>query len=885
MLLAHKRSSRLNRLANKLSLMAFKKPTTHASAPESPDRLFRDLPRRKHASLFDHQGQVLRNYVAQALDTPDVALQLPTGSGKTLVGLLLAEWRRRKFHERVVYLCPTRQLVHQVVEEASTKYGLTVEPFTGKIKNYTPEAKTAYLDGDRVAITTYNSLFNTNPFFDSPDIIIIDDAHAAENYMASQWTLRVSRFEPADDVLFKAIAGVLKTVLPPHNYARLNGDWQGVDDISWVDKIPSHLLVQISAELRATISANISDTDHRYPWRMLANHLHACQLYVSSSEIMLRPLIPPTWSHGPFTCAKQRIFMSATLGAGGDLERLTGRSRIKRLPIPEGWDRQGIGRRFFMFPEKSLTEEQTLQLRRELMRRAGRSLVLTPNKLDAEVVSEDVTEHLKYTVFNAEDLEVSKTDFIQSSNAVAVIANRYDGIDFPGDDCRLLFVEGLSRTTNLQERFLINRMGANQLFNERIQTRVLQAIGRCTRGLNDYSAVVITGDELSSYLTDRKRRAFFHPELQAELEFGIDQSTKVKEQDLMDNFNIFLDHDENWEEANQGILDARQAATQDKFPAMDQLEGVVAQEIVWQTAMWNQDYIRAYDAARDVLGGLTDPALRGYRALWHYLAGTSAEAAAVAGEAGFDANARTQYRKAKEAAAGIPWLIGLARGGAVAAPTPEEVGHSTLLLQVEQLEAQLVKLGTLHNREFSARENAIREGLKDGKTFEQAHVLLGEHLGFNAGKREEDASPDPWWIVGNIALVFEDHANAKGETSVIDATKARQAASHPDWMREHVPASVGAQIHSVLVTPAKNAKDGAMPHLRRVAYWGLDEFRQWADHALVTVRDLRRDFHEAGDLAWRAQAAQALCDCGADAPGLLAWLAARPAREHLVGVP
>jgi superfamily II DNA or RNA helicase len=109
--------------------MAFKKPAAHTSVPESPDRLFRDLPRRKHASLFDHQGQILRTYVAEALDAPDVALQLPTGSGKTLVGLLLAEWRRRKNREKVVYLCPTRQLVNQVVDEASSKYGLTVQGF------------------------------------------------------------------------------------------------------------------------------------------------------------------------------------------------------------------------------------------------------------------------------------------------------------------------------------------------------------------------------------------------------------------------------------------------------------------------------------------------------------------------------------------------------------------------------------------------------------------------------------------------------------------------------------------------------------------------------------------------------------------------------------
>jgi hypothetical protein len=577
--------------------------------------------------------------------------------------------------------------------------------------------------------------------------------------------------------------------------------------------------------------------------------------------------------------------MSATLGAGGDLERLTGRPRIKRLSIPAGWDRQGIGRRYFLFPEKSLNEEETLQLRRDLMLKAGRSLVLTPNKTEADKVIEDVEDNLKYPVFTANDLEISKSKFIKSPQAVAVIANRYDGIDFPDNDCRLLFVEGLSRTTNLQERFLINRMGANLLFNERIQTRVLQAIGRCTRGLNDYSAVVVTGDELPAYLTDRKRRAFFHPELQAELEFGVEQSTKVKSQDLLENFDIFLDHEEEWEDANQAILDAREAATQAEFPAMDELEKVVGHEIAWQTAMWNEDYVKAYDAGREVLGGLNAEGLRGYRALWHYLAGAAAESAAHAGEVGFDAHARTQYRKAKDAAAQIPWLIGLARGRATTEPTPDEVEHSTLSLQVEQLETQLVKLGTLHNREFSARENAIRAGLKDGKTFEKAQTLLGEHIGYIAGKREDDASPDPWWIIGNIAFVFEDHANAKGAASVIDATKARQAASHPDWMREHVPSSLGAKIQSVLVTPAKKAKEGAMPHLTRVVHWDLDDFRQWAEQALVTIRDLRRDFQEPGDLAWRARAAEALVESRVDASSLHVWLAARPAREHLSAVP
>lgn len=580
--------------------------------------------------------------------------------------------------------------------------------------------------------------------------------------------------------------------------------------------------------------------------------------------------------------------MSATLGAGGDLERLTGRPKIKRLPIPEGWDRQGIGRRFFVFPEKALKEKEVVKLQRALMTAAGRSLVLTPSNERADAVTADIEEHLKFTVFSGADLENRKADFVATSPAVAVVANRYDGIDLPEDDCRLLFLDGLPRATNLQERFLMNRMGANLLFNERVQTRVLQAVGRCTRGLNDYSAVVVTGEDLPAYLTDRRRRSYFHPELQAELEFGVEQSTSdpsnpVTAQTILENFDIFLEHEADWEEANQGILESRDKATQATFPAMDELSKAVPHEIAWERALWDGDYAKTFEAARDVLGVLTDPGLRGYRAVWHYLAGSAAQLATDDGDTALQVQARAQFRQAKEASAGITWLVALARSSG-ASPTAEERKHATVMLQVERLEAHLHKLGTVHNRAFSAREKQIRVGIATGETFEGAQVLLGEHLGFEAGKKEEDASPDPWWRIGEFAIVFEDHANA-GAEAVIDATKARQAASHPDWLREHVPGTATANIQTVLVSPAGKAKKGAMPHLGRVALWSLADFRSWSDTALEVVRELRRDFVEPGDLTWRAQAAEKLEEIRADAPSLSAWLSTRPAKQHLKEVP
>src|ERR1700755_1414015 len=103
--------------------MAFKIPEKRDVSPDDPESLFRDLRKKTVPGLLSHQADLLRRYLAAHTAHSDIALQLPTGSGKTLVGLLIAEWRRRKYSERVVYLCPTRQLVNQVAEEALTKYG------------------------------------------------------------------------------------------------------------------------------------------------------------------------------------------------------------------------------------------------------------------------------------------------------------------------------------------------------------------------------------------------------------------------------------------------------------------------------------------------------------------------------------------------------------------------------------------------------------------------------------------------------------------------------------------------------------------------------------------------------------------------------------------
>ena len=862
--------------------MAFKSAAPTEIVPASPEEILLTLPRRTIPGVLLHQGEIMRSYALHAVAHSDVALQLPTGSGKTLVGLMIAEWRRRKFKERVVYLCPTKQLVNQAVEQSRYQYGLMVNGFTGSNRDYDPQARAEYQNGDRVAVTTYNSLFNTNPFFSNPETIIIDDAHAAENYIGEMWTVRIQRTKQQHRALFEALTGVLQPHLDAHDFSRLTGRWDSKpEDRRWVDKLPTPVFAEIADEVTAVIDTHADELDVRWAWSMIRSHLSACHFYVSATELLIRPLLSPTWQHAPYHNARQRIFMSATLGAGGDLERLTGRRSIKRLQVPEGWDRQGIGRRFFIFPNSSLEANDVVELRHQLMRRAGRSLVLVPSEQQAQEIREDVTNNLGFATFAADAIEDSKQPFVTTTQAVAVIANRYDGIDFPGNDCRLLFIEGLPRAANLQERFIMLRMGASQLFNDRVQTRVLQAIGRCTRSLQDYSAVVVSGEELPDYLADRRRRVYLHPELQAELEFGIEQSVGTTVADIIENFDIFLANDARWDAVNNDILRKRAQAMQLPFPALSELQAIVDKEIEYQTRLWQGDYESAVEAAEAVLGGLSDPELKGYRALWHYLAGSAAWYGERAGIGSLGPKARSHFNQAKRAATDLPWLVKLARYHA-AGELP--AGRSPRLLQqIERVEGVLERLGTVTNREFNKREMEILQGLASSEGFEQAQVRLGEMLGFHAGKREVDASPDPWWVVDDLCFVFEDHAGATND--VLDATKARQAASHPNWIREHVALPDNATILPVLVTPVTKAKSGAVPHLHAVSLWEIEGFRHWAGQALRTLREIRRTFGQAGDLMWRADAAEKFEQAGMGADQIYDFLRGRIASGILVTVP
>jgi hypothetical protein len=138
-------------------------------------------------------------------------------------------------------------------------------------------------------------------------------------------------------------------------------------------------LVERADILRDVIDEHARD-HNRWAGQEIADDIGHCLIYVSWDAALIRPLIPPTSEHAAFADAEQRIYMSATLGAGGELERAFGVTKIERLPVPDGWDEHGSGRRFFLFPGAVQDADNVDACIAGAIHRADKALVLAPSR-------------------------------------------------------------------------------------------------------------------------------------------------------------------------------------------------------------------------------------------------------------------------------------------------------------------------------------------------------------------------------------------------------------------------------------------------------------------------------------------------------------------------
>src|SRR5438094_1166318 len=118
----------------------------------------------------------------------------------------------------------------------------------------------------------------------------------------------------------------------------------------------------------------------------------------------------------------------------------------------------------------------------------------------------------------------------------------------------MLAVVGLPTGINLQERYLIERLGAKSQFQDRIRTRTTQAMGRCTRDEGAYSVVLFMAPDLLKWCCTSGNVQGIHPELQAEIQFGLEESENRSVDDMVALAKEFLAQSDEWRKVEKTII-------------------------------------------------------------------------------------------------------------------------------------------------------------------------------------------------------------------------------------------------------------------------------------------------------------------------------------------
>ena len=489
-------------------------------------------------------------------------------------------------------------------------------------------------------------------------------------------------------------------------------------------------------------------------------------------------------------------------------------------------------------PELSFDRTEAVQASVDAILSVKRGLTLVPNdSIRREAVANFEGKGIR--VFGREDIEDSLDPFTKCENSVLVLANSYDGIDLPDDSCRLLILMGLPVGTNLQESFLLTRLAATSLLRDRMLTRFTQGVGRCTRSDRDFSAVLLLDRNLIDFVLRSENRKVMHPELQAELQFGMENSEGKTRQDFVALVQAQLQQGEAWSRAERAILNLRARKVKEEDQIAKRLKPVASDEVDFVYALWTGNLEKALEKARAVSDRLGGNETKGYRGWWYYLAGDVALQMHESAKSVTSLQiAKDYFAKAATCSLSISWFADLARltlfGTKVA--TVDELTP----LAVEQTRDRLIELGLTGQRFEQQMAMLLSEvSSNEHDTFQRGLKTLGDFLGFDSIAPTSTADPDCVWSIDHFLHVAHEVKVEHTPGGEIGANDVRQAASHANWVNAKCACSNQSKILCVIESPRELVEAGALPHANNLFYANPTTVQELANELVMVLRSVR----------------------------------------------
>ena len=506
----------------------------HGKKPLDPQKIFNKLTLRGSIeNIWQPQAEALTEWQENRSDQ-DVVVQMNTGGGKTLVGLLIAQSLVNETKGHVLYVCPNNQLVEQIVDHAK-EIGLTPASRYKSIWYGRDDFET----GNTFCVTNYASVFNGRSIFNNENIaaLVFDDAHVAENAIRGQFTVKVPRGHDA----FSKILHLFREYFTNSSQAeRFEDITEG--RFTSVLFVPMFILWQCSQQLRTILVDNgiADERNTKFAWEHLKEHLNRCVIVVDGNSIEITPAVLPLSSLHYFQTDVRRVYLTATLPSRASFIRTFG---IAEPTIVQPSGRSGDAQRLFVFVPGENDDDQ----REEAL------AMISEHKCC--VISPSTKKGLEWSppadIYHTESGQEEIDRFKKSTDPeILGLIARYDGIDLPGNSCRILILDRLPSGENLLNRFIDESIRIETIRISNIATRVVQAIGRIFRSNTDHGVVLLVGPQLQSWIRSPKNRTYLPVLLQKQLLLAGELAKQVENikmtwGDLIDGI---LYGDENWDD-------------------------------------------------------------------------------------------------------------------------------------------------------------------------------------------------------------------------------------------------------------------------------------------------------------------------------------------------
>lgn len=779
----------------------------------NPKDIFKILPKKekKYAYLRDVQSEVLDKWFS-IKENKEIVIKMNTGSGKTVVSLLILQSCLKLNYGPVVYVVPDQYLLTQVKNEANA-LGINITEDVDDI---------SFKKQKSILLVNIHKIFNARSVFGvgaegikiDVGTMLIDDAHACIDRIEEIFTISIKNesesYTPIRDLFRHDLSNQSISI-----YSDIEANRPGV-----FMQVPFWSIQKHTKDITTILADYLYEDNLEWKLDLIKDKLQYCDVVVSSEKIEFSFRVIPIDIINCYPRSK-KIIISATLPDDTILKRYLDISEdaIDKTITPNS--ASDLGERLIIVPEEINPKIEKNEIKTLLMEYAKtvKVVVIVPSSYRANYWK-DIAVNTLY----AKNINQGIEEYKKIKNGLIVLVNKYDGIDLPDDECRILVIDELPEDRTEIEKVDNNLLSSNQNTLLRKIRKIEQGMGRGIRSNDDYCVVFLLGKSLTNYLYSKNGIDLFTPATRKQIKIASDLLEQIHKgtiDDIRDAVDLLMKRDEEWvtviKSALVGLTFQPQIPNKISYKLRDAY-----------TAAWLGQYDKAISILEECCNTEPDKITKGW--VKYYIA---------------------MFKNVIDPTeAQIILKSALSFNSKLIRPI-EGIRFNKLQNIAGQAEncKNYLSQFSAHPNHLLVTVNSILEDLiflpGTSERFEVAIKNIGALIGFGSQRPESDfgRGPDNLWTCGNLVFfVIECKNGCTSETKKINKHDTNQINGSIEWFESEFDSSC-KQI-PVIIHPYSDFEYAASPNklVRIMNGKGLDNFK-------VALMDFSKACVQSGQVA------------------------------------